>query len=88
MIFIGLNKARRKLDKGMIAKVNKLMQAAAKDGVKVLASYWTLGRYDAVYVYEAPDEKAMMKAQLRTRDLLVTETLSAVPRDEGIKLVE
>ena len=88
MIFISLNKTRGKFGKEEIAKANKFAQTLAKDGVKVLANYWTLGRYDAVWIYEAPDEKAMMKALLRAGDIIATETLVAVPREEAVKLVE
>jgi uncharacterized protein with GYD domain len=88
MIFISLNKRREKFGKEDIAKVNELAKTLAKDGVKVLANYWTLGRYDAVWIYEAPNEKAMMKAQLRVGDIVATETLVAVPRAEAVKLVE
>ena len=29
-------------------------------GIKVLSNYWTLGRYDAVAVYVAPDATSIM----------------------------
>jgi uncharacterized protein with GYD domain len=47
-----------------------------------------LGRYDGVLITEVKDEKAAMKALLRSGDLFSTETLVAVPREEAIKLVE
>ncbi len=56
-------------------------------GAKIVSAYWTLGRYDAVLTVEAPDEKAVMKALLQFGDLVATETLVAVPRDEATKLL-
>ncbi len=36
---------------------------------------------------EAPDEKAAMKANIMVSDIVSTETMVAVPREEAIKLV-
>jgi len=49
--------------------------------------YWTLGRYDAVAITEAPTEKDAMKALLRFVGLVDIETMVAVPREEAIKLL-
>ena len=49
--------------------------------------YWTLGRYDAVTFIEAPTEKDAMKALLLFQEVVETETLVAVPREEAIKLI-
>ena len=55
-------------------------------GVKIRA-YWTLGRYDAVSIMEAPSEKDVMKILLPWQDIVATETMVAVPRNEAIKLL-
>jgi uncharacterized protein with GYD domain len=47
-----------------------------------------LGRYDTLVIAEAPDEKAFMKAMLRLGDIVATETMVAVTREEAIRLVE
>jgi len=88
MIFITLSKWRRKPTKEMIAQSGKLHEQAAKEGAKIIGRYWTLGRYDAVSITEAPNEKTAMKALLRFGDLVSTETLVAVTREEAIKLLE
>jgi hypothetical protein len=36
---------------------------------------------------EAKDEKTIMKSLMKFKDLISTETLIAIPRDESIKLV-
>jgi uncharacterized protein with GYD domain len=53
-----------------------------------LGYYWTLGRYDAVTNVEGPDEKTVMKFLLRFGDILSTETLVAVHKEEATKLVQ
>jgi uncharacterized protein with GYD domain len=88
MIFISLSKFRRKPTKDMIAQSSKLFEQMAKEGGKVLGFYWTLGRYDTVVIVEGPDEKTAMRAILRWGDMLATETLVAVTREEANKLLE
>jgi len=84
LIFITLAKFRKKPTKEEVAMTPQRFQQA---GVKIVSSYWTLGRYDAVLTVEAPDEKALMKALLQFGDLVASETLVAVPRDEATKLL-
>lgn len=89
MIFITLAKFRKKPTKAMIAETTKLMeQGLKKAGVKKLAFYWTLGRYDTVLITEGKDEKAVMKLNIRFGDVVSQETLIGVPREEAIKLLE
>jgi len=88
MIFITLAKFRSKPTKEMMAQSQKLFEQMAKEGGKVVGMYWTLGRYDTVVVTEGKDEKAAMKSLLRWGDIISTETLVAVSREEALKLFE
>ncbi len=88
MIFITLTRFRKKPTKQMVAESGKLLEQLVKEGGKVLGLYWTLGRYDSVVILEAKDEKAAMKALLRWGNMLSSETLVAVTREEAIKLLE
>ncbi len=88
MIFITLAKFKKKPTKEVIAEVDKLAAKAVEEGAKVLASYWTLGRYDSIVIVEAKDEKAIMKALMRWGDIVSTETLVAITREEALKLLE
>jgi uncharacterized protein with GYD domain len=88
MLFISLAKRRKKLTKDGLAQSNKLMEQMVKEGIKVVGQYWTMGRYDAVTILEAKDEKACLRALLRWEDLLSVDTLIAIPREEATKLVE
>ena len=83
MMTITLVKFRRRPTKEEVEKAPKAIQEA---GGKIVSSYWTLGRYDAVVTVEAPDEKVMMKALSKLMDVASTETLVAIPREEAIKL--
>jgi len=89
MLFITLVKFRKKPTKEMIAQnLSFLEMEAKKEGVKNIATYWTIGRYDSVVISEAPNEKALMKTVMRRGDFLSTESLVAVPAEEARKLVE
>ena len=85
MIFITLNRLRGKAAKEDIERTNKILASEPK--VKVLAFYWTFGRYDSVLIVEAPNEKTMMKILQQVGDYAATETMVAIPREEAIKLL-
>ncbi len=84
LIFITLAKFRRKPTKEEVARTPERIQQA---GGKIISAYWTLGRYDAILVTEAKDEKTVMKTLLQFGDFVATETLVAVPREEAIRML-
>jgi uncharacterized protein with GYD domain len=88
MIFISLARFKGKPTKDALTQASKLFEQMTKEGAKILGIYWTLGRYDAITIIEGPDEKTAMRALLRWGDMLSTETLVAVSREEALKLVE
>lgn len=88
MIFISLARWKKRPTKESVAQGSKLFEQMVKEGVKIIGQYWTLGRYDAIVITEGPDEKTVMRSLLRWGDLLSTETLVAVTREEAMKLVE
>ena len=88
MIFISLGRFRKKPTKKMIDEVSTLMKEMEAHGVKFKKFYWTLGRYDTVVIMEVPNEKAAMRVNLNVADFVSTETMTAVPREEAIKLVD
>ncbi len=88
MIFISLGRFRAKPTKEATFKVSNSMKEMEKDGVKFVGFYWTLGRYDTVVIMEAPDEKAVMKANMRVSDVVSTETMVALSREDAHRLLE
>jgi len=88
MIFIILGKFKKKPTKDLLAQVEKVFAQGAKDGIKVIGSYWTLGRYDVARIVEAPDEKTLMKHALQFGEMVSTESLVALKREDAVKLVE
>ena len=88
MIFITLGKFRKKPTKEATAEVSGLMKGMTKEGIKFLSFYWILGRYDTVVIMEAPDERTVIKANMKVSDIVSTETMIAVTREEAHKLIE
>ena len=87
MIFINLGKMKKKPTKEMTAQASKMVEELKKKGIKVLAWYWTLGRYDTVLIFEAANEKDALKSSIGVADFVSAETLVAIPREEAIKLL-
>ena len=87
MIFVNLGKFRKKPSKETAGDATKLVEEFRKKGINVLNWYWTLGRYDAVVVFEALSEKEAMKMSIEISDWVKTETLVAIPREEAVKLI-
>jgi uncharacterized protein with GYD domain len=59
-------------------------------GTKLLQLVFTLGRYDVVAIFEAPNEEAITKALLSwgSQGLLRTETLTGFTPEKMIELVK
>jgi len=85
MMFITLIKFRKKA-KDVVEVGNKVMQNLPA-GVKIIGTYWTLGRFDSVWIYEAPSEKESIKLGISVGEVAQTQTLVAVPRNEALKLL-
>jgi uncharacterized protein with GYD domain len=91
MIHIVLSKFRKKPSKEMKEATDKLVSTLQKQGVKLLGSYWTLGRYDTVFIFEGPDEGAIQRATksaMIMSKFVATETLVALKREDALKLLD
>jgi uncharacterized protein with GYD domain len=87
LIFVNLGKMRKKPDKEMAGEATVVVEEFRKKGIKVLNWYWTLGRYDTVFIFEAASEKDALKTSIDLADFVATETLVAIPRQEAINLL-
>ncbi len=76
MYFVTLAKSRGKITKDVVEWIDKTVRGARN--VKLLNGWWTLGRYDAVWVTEAPDEKSVIELFLKFGDHFATETLVGI----------
>ena len=59
-------------------------------GAKVIAHYTTLGQYDAVAIWEAPNDDVIMRLglEIAARGNGITETMRAFTREEMQQLMQ
>ena len=84
MWFVRLVKLRSPLTKEKNQWMNDMRAEAEKWGVKFHMTLFTLGRYDVVAIFEAPDEKVAMRLSMLFAPEVAAETLTAVSRDEVV----
>ena len=62
-----------------VDRATKFREEAAKFSARIIGMYWTLGRYDGVLIFEAPDDEraAALLCRLVSKGAVRTETLRA-----------
>ncbi len=86
MFFIALIKFKKNAKD--VVKIGKKIMENLPEGVKIISTYWALGEYDAVWIYEAPNEKVAVKLGIEAGEAMQTQTLVAITRDEAMKLLD
>ena len=88
MLFISLTKFKTKptleVTNGWHKKVDPVLK---RHNIKIVAAFWTLGKYDAVLVFDAPSEAKLLKFLYDSSDFIDTETMSAVSESNAEKLL-
>jgi len=83
MWFIRLVKLKDPPSKESKAKMDAARMEAEKWGVKFHHTFYTLGMYDLVNIFEAPDEKVAMRLAMAWSPWTTSaQTLTALSRDE------
>jgi uncharacterized protein with GYD domain len=65
--------------KKSVERASQFQQEAANFGAKVTATYWTMGAFDGVLIFEAPDDEqaAALLHHLGSKGAVRTQTLRA-----------
>ena len=92
MFLIVLGKFRKKPTKERIIQVRKETDAALERlGAKRIGSYFAIGRYDYVSIFERPKETfnpaQTIRRAIEVSDDMASETLVAVNDDEVLDLL-
>ena len=82
MWFIRLVKLKNPPSKQQTEWFDQKREEAMKWGVKFHDVFFTLGKYDVVSIFEAPDEKVAMRFAMSIAPEATGQTLVAVARDE------
>ncbi len=88
MYFIALVKFEGVPSRDAIAANLKRMETEEKAGNRHHSIFWTLGPYDAILTFEAPDEKAAMASSIHRRDFFEAPSPVAVPAEGARALIE
>ena len=72
-----------------VAEYGSRVLKTVPKNIRIKASYWTMGRYDAVWIVEAPNEEKLFEWFLKVgrTDIARTETMVAMTRDKAIKML-
>ena len=81
MLFIAMAKFKQNLSEEIVAQNMLDIETDTEGGVRYHKIYWTLGKYDTVVIFEAPNEKVAMDVVFRRLDRMDVETLVALPAD-------
>lgn len=87
MYFITLVKFKKKMDREFSERNRKRLESEEKQGIRFHGIYWTLGKYDSVAIFEAPDEKTAIRMAIDRSDDMDMKTMVAIPLEEGRKLI-
>ena len=70
--------------KDTVKRTDAAIAEAEKMGMKIVEEYWTMGAYDAVVIFEAPDDETMSAFILKVGSLgnITGQTLRAFRRNE------
>ena len=81
MLFLTLARMKGPIDPEFSKKTEEFVSNPPK-GIKIHRVLHTLGRYDIVILYEAPNEKVAVMTAMNFADKAITETLVAIPNEE------
>jgi uncharacterized protein with GYD domain len=75
--------------KDTVKRTGAVKELAKKHGATMKESYWTLGAYDVVAVFDAPDDETMTAFSLSVAKLgnVKTQTLRAFSRGEMTEIL-
>jgi Uncharacterized conserved protein len=70
--------------KDTVKRGDAAISEAKKMGMKIVEEYWTMGAYDAVVIFEAPDDETMSAFILKVGSFgnVTGQTLRAFRRNE------
>jgi uncharacterized protein with GYD domain len=70
--------------KDTIKRGDAAMAEAQKMGMKIIEEFWTMGAYDVIVLFDAPDDETMTAFALKVGSLgnVKTETLRAFRKEE------
>ena len=84
-----INPNAKKLHHDLSHQISDSLDVFAKNSVKVLDLYATLGRYDLLAMFDASDQNMAFKvaSEINAKGILETETWPVIPYEEFSRLI-
>ena len=75
--------------KDTVKRGDAAMAEAEKMDIKIIEEFWTMGAYDGVVLFDAPDDETTTAFSLKVSSLgnVKTHTMRAFPREEMEKIL-
>ena len=85
-----INPSAKKVHPDLSHQINESLELFTKNKIKVLNLYATLGRYDYLAIFEAPDQSMAFRvaAEINLKGILETETWPVVPYEDFSQLIK
>jgi uncharacterized protein with GYD domain len=87
MFFVALMKMKGKVTKAFVEATSNSCKNPPP-GIKYQSVFSTLGPYDFVITFEAPDVKEAMKWSMSWAEFCEVQTMAAVTFEESLKLIK
>ena len=87
MFFVALIKMKGKVTPAFV-KASLENCKNPPPGIRFHSVFATLGQYDFIIIFEAPDEKTALKWAIPWGEFCESQTMSAVPYEEALQLLK
>ncbi len=89
MMAMTINPGAKKLHQDLQKKINESLDVFSANSAKVQNLFATLGRYDLLAVFDAPDQTTAFKiaSEINTQGILETETWPVIPYEDFSQLL-
>jgi uncharacterized protein with GYD domain len=86
---MSINPNAKKLHTDLSHRIDESLNLFGKNGVKKLELFATLGRYDLLAKFDAPDQRTAFKvaSEINKGGILETETWPVIPYEEFSQLI-
>ena len=87
---MSINPNAKKMHPDLSHQVNESLEPFAKNKVKILNLYATLGRYDYLAIFDAADQTVAFRVatEINSKGILETETWPVIPYEDFSRLIQ
>ncbi|UCE23557.1 MAG: GYD domain-containing protein [Candidatus Zixiibacteriota bacterium] len=85
-----INPNAKKMHPDLSHQINESLELFTKNEIKVINLFATLGRYDYLAIFDAPDQSLAFRvaAEINLKGVLETETWPVVPYEDFTQIIK